>query len=134
MTEVVLDASVVLKWFAPTDEAGEAEARVLREQYLAGQLEIIVPSLLYLELLNVTGRRWGWDERALLDLATNLEALGFEPVEPGIHRVAAWVARGLAAYDASYVAVAEERGVPLVSDNGAILELAGEVARPLVRR
>jgi predicted nucleic acid-binding protein len=132
VTEVVLDASVVLKWFTPTDEPGTAEARLLREEYLAGELQVLIPPLLYLELLNVAGRRWGWDEEALLDLATGLEGLGFEPVEPGTHRVAAWVARGLTAYDAAYVAVAEARGAPLVSDDRRILELAGGIVRPLV--
>ncbi len=131
MREVVLDASVVLKWFTPSGEPGAAEARALRDRYLAGRLVIVVPSLLHLELINVAGRRWGWDERALLDLAAGLEQLGLEVVEPRIDRVAAWVARGLTAYDAAYVAIADERGVPLVSDDRTILELAGEIARPL---
>lgn len=71
----------------------------------------MLPSLLHLELIDVAGRRWRWDERALLDLAAGLEQLGFEVVEPRIDRVAAWVARVLTAYDAAYVAIADERGV-----------------------
>lgn len=134
MREVVLDASVVLKWFTPSDEPGSAEARALRDAYLAGRLVALVPPLLYLELLNVAGRRWGWDEHALLDLAAGLQELGFEVVEPRIDRVAAWIARGLTAYDGAYVAVAEERGVPLVSDDRTILDVAGTVAQPLVVR
>ena len=59
MTEAVLDASVVLKWFVPTDERGSAEARLIRDDYRAGQLIVTVPSLLFLEILNVAGRRWG---------------------------------------------------------------------------
>lgn len=35
--------------------------------------------------------------------------LQFEAAEPGLAAVATWSARGLAAYDAAYVAVAEER-------------------------
>lgn len=132
MTEVVLDASVVLKWFVPTDEPGRAEARVLRDEYRVGRLVVVVPSLLFLELLNVAGRRWGWDEAALLGLAAGLEDLRFEVFEPGPSTVATWVARGLTAYDAAYVAVAEERGIRLVSDDRTVLAVATDIAHPLV--
>lgn len=132
MTEAVLDASVLLKWFVPTDERGRAEARVLRDEYRAGHLVVVVPSLLFLELLNVAGRRWGWDEAALLGLAAGLEDLLFEMAEPGLAAVATWVARGLTAHDAAYVAVAEERGIQLVSDDQTVLAVATEIARPLV--
>jgi predicted nucleic acid-binding protein len=46
--------------------------------------------------------------------------------------VASWVVRGLTAYDAVYVALAEERGQALVTDDDTIIAVAGEIARPLV--
>lgn len=134
MIETVLDASVVLKWFAPTKERGRAQARRLRTEYQAGRLVVVVPPLLFLELLNVAGRRWGWDESALQDLADALKDLLFEVAVPDLASVAKWVARGLTAYDAAYVALAEERGTSLVSDDRTILDVARSVARPLVRR
>jgi predicted nucleic acid-binding protein len=134
VTEAVLDASVVLKWFAQTPERGQAEARALRDDYQAGRLAVVVPALCFLELLNVAGRRWRWDEPALAELADALDDLLFELAEPELARVAAWVARGLAADDAAYVALAEERTVPLVTDDEVILKVAGEIARPLVRQ
>jgi predicted nucleic acid-binding protein len=134
VTEAVLDASVVLKWFAQTPERGEAEARALRADYQAGRLAVVVPALFFLELLNVAGRRWKWDELALGELAGALDDLLFEVAEPELARVAAWVARGLTAYDAAYVALAEERALPLVTDDEAIVKVAGEIARPLARQ
>jgi hypothetical protein len=53
LNEVVLDASVVLKWFGPRDEALAAQARVLRARYEQGDLLVTVPSLLFLELFNL---------------------------------------------------------------------------------
>lgn len=131
MNEIVLDTSVVLKWFAQEQRGSEA-ARELRDEYEAGRLSVTVPALLFLELLNVAGRRWGWDEAALLELADSLDDLLFEVAEPELQLVASWVARGLTAYDAVYVALAEERGQPLVTDDQTIVAIAGELARPLV--
>jgi predicted nucleic acid-binding protein len=45
--------------------------------------------------------------------------------------VAAWVARGLTAYDAAYVALAEARDVVLISDDDQILEVAASISSPL---
>ena len=113
MNEVVLDASVVMQWFvaAKTPKAASA-ASDLRKRFETGSLRVLVPQLLFLEVLNVAGRRWGWEVSLLLNLAVALEAVGFEVADPDLTAVAEWTARGLTAYDATYVAIAEERGIP----------------------
>jgi predicted nucleic acid-binding protein len=131
LSEAVLDASVVLKWFV-AEQRGSFEARTLRNDYNAGRLSVVVPALLFLELLNVAGRRWRWEEEPLLQFAEALSDLSFEVGEPELQLVASWVARGLTAYDAAYVALAEERGLALVTDDETIIELAPEISRPLV--
>jgi predicted nucleic acid-binding protein len=132
VNEFVLDASVVLKWFTPSEEPGSAQARNLREEYEGGRLFVVAPSLLFLEMVNVAGRRWGWSETELLDLASGLDDLMFDIQEPDLTTVAIWVSRGLTAYDAAYVAVAEGRGIALVTDDHVILDVAADVARPLI--
>ena len=131
MREVVLDASVVLKWFRSEGERHSEAARALRGSFERGVLLVLAPHLLQLEILNIAGRRWGFPELALVELATSLEQLGFELVEPELARVARWTARGLTAYDAAYVAVAEAAGVGLVTDDGLVLAAAPEIAQPL---
>jgi predicted nucleic acid-binding protein len=131
VTEAVLDASVVMKWFRADGERHLAAARSLRAAYEAGELVVFAPPLLQLEIVNVAGRRWGWAENSLVALAEALVELGFEAVEPDLARVAHWTARGLTAYDSAYVAVAESTGAPLVTDDELVLSVAGRLASAL---
>jgi predicted nucleic acid-binding protein len=134
VTEAVLDASVVLKWFHTEGERHVKEARKLRTQFQAGELRVVAPSMLWLELLNVAGRRWGWSEGQLDALATKLPDLGFDMHEPELPAVARWVARGLTAYDGAYLAVAEAAGVKLITDDDEIVRRATETAAALGKR
>lgn len=130
MTPVVLDASVVFKWFR-RQQRHAAEAKRVREDYAAGRLSISVPSLLFLELLNAAARRWSWDAPAVQQLAVDLARLAFIVTEPPIDRVAEWTTRGLTAYDAAYVALAHHLGARLISDDERVLEVAARIALPL---
>jgi len=93
---------------------------------------MVAPSLLFLEILSVAGRSWGWPGGELLALAETLGQIEVEVAEPRLGLVAGWVGRGLTAYDAAYLALAEERGIQVITDDRAILESAGELARPLL--
>lgn len=131
MRECVLDASVILLWFAVSEDSRAAPARRLRAEFERGELAVLAPPLLPLEILNVCGRRWGWDGEALQDLAEGLDVLALELVQPGLPAAAGWVAEGLTAYDAAYVAVAEEASIPLLTSDEEILRVARDVAQPL---
>lgn len=134
MTEAVLDASVVLKWFHSKGEQNIEAARRLRERFEAGELRALAPPLLWLEVLNVAARRWGWGEDRLEQLAISLPELGFEMLEPELSDIARWSASGLTAYDASYVAVAERAGVELITDDAEIVRVAPELAIALAKQ
>lgn len=131
MTQVVLDASVVLKWFRTEGERHLGPARALRATFEQGQLSVLAPPLLRLEIVNVAGRRWRWGRSELVELAFTLDELGFEFEEPELPRVASWTARGLTAYDAAYVAVAEARATPLITDDDLVVAVAGNIAAAL---
>jgi predicted nucleic acid-binding protein len=128
VSEAVLDASVVLKWFRAAGEARVPAARSLRINFEKGDLAVVAPRLLYLEIVNVAGRRWRWPRKALVGLALALEELQFDLREPSLETVAQWTARGLTAYDASYVALAESQGIPLITDDDFVLTTAPRVA------
>ena len=54
---VVVDASVVVKWFVSEDESGVAEAAALLADHAAGHLRLVAPALLAHELMGVLVRR-----------------------------------------------------------------------------
>ena len=124
----MLDASVIGPWFW---QGGVTRRAGLYAEFETGQLTVAVPSLLFLELLNVAGRQARWSADLLSELADRLLRMKFEVLDPELARVAGWVGRGLTAYDASYVALAEQLDLPLVTVDRAILELAPDVAQPL---
>lgn len=131
MTELVLDASVVIKWWHTEGEDHLDEAQALQASFEAGELLAVAPSLLQIEIVNAFARRWTWPEEGLLALARALKAARFELENPDLESVARWTARGLTAYDASYVALAESRGIELVTDDESIVARAGGIARSL---
>lgn len=130
MRECVLDASVVLEWFSSPPGSSGRSSRRLRSEFEAGQLEVLAPSLIHLEILNVAGRRWGWGADALQELAEALDDLSLDLIDPELPAVARWAAAGLTAYDAAYVAVAEAAAVPLLTRDETILGRAPGIAQP----
>jgi len=116
-------------WFAPST-TGQAGSIALRQRYLDGSLSVTVPTLLFLEVLNVAGRQLRWTAELLSELAAQLEDLGFHTGEPTLGAVAEWAGRGLTAYDAAYVALAQDLAVPLITADREIIRAAGQIARP----
>jgi predicted nucleic acid-binding protein len=134
MTEVVLDASVVLKWFRAEGERHVEPACQLRAAFEGGELIVLAPPILHLEIVNVAGRRCHWSGPSLVDLAVALEDLGFDMREPELTRVARWTAHGLTAYGAAYVALAEGEGIRLITGDDPIVAAATGIATALGAR
>ena len=128
MTEVVVDASIAARWLEPATTASAAPQAIL-DDYESGRISVVIPSLVFVELRNIAGRQWRWAEGPLAELATRLESMLTEVVDPGLAHVALWTARGLTAYDATYVALAEERGIRLITDDRQVLAVAEGIAR-----
>jgi len=128
MRELVLDASVLVNWYHAEGESDVEAARKLKAEYEAGDLLVFVPPLLHIELINLAGRRWRFAEADLLELARALRNLRFTVQQPDLANVARWTARGLTAYDACYVALAEERRTTVVTADRQMLSVGGALA------
>ncbi|MHB8618722.1 MAG: type II toxin-antitoxin system VapC family toxin [Chloroflexota bacterium] len=133
MSDLVLDASVLAKWYQPEGEDHVEAAERVHLGYLSGKLTVIAPPLLFVEVLNSAARRWRWEPARLLELADALSELAFKVETPSFYRVAHWAALGLTAYDASYVALAERNRSVVVTTDRLILSIAGDLAQSLDR-
>jgi predicted nucleic acid-binding protein len=131
MDDVVVDASVVVKWLRPDGEAHVAEAHAVLAAFEAGRLRFVAPPLMLLEVVNAAGRKWRWPAERLDGLVEALSGLRIELVDPPLVAAARWTSAGLTAYDAAYVAVAEASGARLVTADEQVLAAAGGLSLPL---
>lgn len=135
---ICVDASVVAKWFL--QEEWTSQARALLRETLNADEPIVAPPLLPYEVTNILRLRLRAStplplEQALIFLDDFLSV----PIElrnpPGLHRCALILADayGLpAAYDAHYLALAEQLNCTLWTDDRRLLRtLAGRL--PYVR-
>lgn len=78
MDEIVIDANVVVKWFI--EEKDSDKARFLRDKFIEGKIELIVPSLLYFEVLNAMKYSQLFNPNELDNAGDSLENYGFKTI------------------------------------------------------
>lgn len=106
MTDVVVDASVVAKWYVP--ERHHEEARALRDDYVDGRLDLLAPSLLPFEVVNALKYSGHYAGDRLAEASETLPEYGIELVPYGeLGDVTAVATEAdVTVYDAAYVALA----------------------------
>ena len=106
--EVVIDASVVVKWFV--EEENSDKAIRLRDRYVEGEISIVAPELIIFETLNALKYKRLFSVDELMKVAETLEAFSFTlyPLKDAYARKTIEIAveNNITIYDASYIALA----------------------------
>ena len=121
--QVIIDASVAVKWFTVIDEANIEEAFALLAGHRTRQIELAAPSHMRLEVLNALRRRQA-DETDLLSAARSLDLaeLSWHEVDHALTRHAISIATTyhLTIYDAVFAALANGLDCELITADHAL--------------
>ena len=122
---LILDTSVVLKWFLEKGEADLVEARRIREAFLSGRCALGAPDLLLIEVANAltAGHRASPKEvsetiATILEIGIQLFEIQFAALVKAVEIASTY---GLAVYDTYFLAVAIEAGGLLVTADEVVL-------------
>jgi predicted nucleic acid-binding protein len=123
---IVPDASVLLKWVLRSDdENGRDRAHDLKDAWLAGACEIVVPGLWVYEVGNVLGRKAPAAAAALLEAMMDL---GMREVQPRTYVAGIFTLmrdHKITFYDAAYHALALHEGGLMLTADAAYVRKAG---------
>ncbi len=122
---MIADASVILAAFFPDERQQNAQA-LLREHVL-GRVRLASPTFLLYELTNavtLAARRGRIGENDAGAILESVEGVGIELLPVDWRRVLRLALRfGCTACDAAYLAAAEERGEPLITNDRRLFNL-----------
>lgn len=114
---VIVDSSVAYKWYDQR-EAGSAAALALLSAHRNESIQLVAPALLRIEVANSL-RYAGLSAEALRDGVTELARFHLTLVDPDdeclVHACALALDQDMSVYDALFLALAVERGCPLVT-------------------
>lgn len=126
MTRLLIDTSVLIKWFHSEGEAEVEPARALLTAHVRGDLIAHVIDLAFYEVGNVLIRALNWDAATGGDQLDDLREIVGSPLTPSAEtlRDAAMLAdiHALSFYDAAWAAAARGFGVVLVSADRRLQE------------
>ncbi|WP_035757058.1 type II toxin-antitoxin system VapC family toxin [Granulicoccus phenolivorans] len=135
MTGLLVDTSVLIKWFHSDGESELAEARAIRDAHVRGVVDAYVLDLALYEVGNVLTRALGWQAVEVAAQLDDLVAIVGPPLvmSQGWLHQAARIAEthGLSFYDASWAAAAAALKIPLVSADRRLVT-AGLAETPTV--
>lgn len=129
MGSVVVDSSVVIKWFVA--EPHSAESRQLLNDYITGTLDFVEPDLLYAEIGNVVWRKHvlqgmsASDAQQILDTFSKLtlRVIASSTLLAEAYQLA--VTHQRTVYDSLYLALAVREGCPFVTADEKLVNAIG---------
>ena len=121
MSEIVVDTSVVVKWYIP--EQHHERARALRDAYLDGKCDLVAPALMPFEAINALKYSGHYEGDRLDKASKTLPEYGIDLVPFNKIGSVAEIATDLdiTIYDASYIALAQKLDTKVYTADGNLL-------------
>jgi predicted nucleic acid-binding protein len=123
--EIVIDASIAVKWFNVKSEDNVEIALEIQRQKILNKLEIIVPDLFFLEIINAFLTKSKFSIEDILIIEEALHKMDLKVIYPdhSILNSSIKIAYtcNLTMYDSLYIAVAKLYGTPLLTEDRKIL-------------
>ena len=117
LSEVVIDASVVVKWFS--EEEYSDKAVILRNNHITDTMLLIAPDLILYEIANALRYTGKLKEKEISDSVIDLTKLKLilitpddEIIRKAVYHALKW---DITVYDAWYIAIAEILGIKLIT-------------------
>ncbi|OGP91180.1 MAG: hypothetical protein A2156_02645 [Deltaproteobacteria bacterium RBG_16_48_10] len=127
---VLLDSSVVLKWFR-RDEIWREAALKLRKAYLDGHMVILVPDLLIYEIANVLRYKPDLTQLQVQEALTSLYDMQIRMGEISqlmiMEAIQLAYFHAITVYDATFIAMANYLKVPFISADEKLIQDLGKI-------
>lgn len=127
MPKLVIDANVVIKWFAPKGEKYLKEAIKVLEYIGTGKFEVYAPVFLFAEVSNICFKKKKLPEGRMKEVAEELRKIGisyfdFEKSEVG-NIVGMMYKYNTSFYDAIYLYLAKQKKCKLLTFDDELLKI-----------
>lgn len=124
-TLLILDTSVVLKWFLETGEPDLVAARSIRRAFLSGRCRLGAPDILLMEVANALTTGRGASPKDVAETITAIIELGIRLIDLQVDALVQAVEMAsvyrAAVYDTYFLAMAMDMGGLLVTADEAFL-------------
>jgi len=122
MSGIVVDTSVVVKWYIP--ERHHEHARALRDAYLDGNFELVAPALMPFEAATALDYSGHYDGERLEEASRSLPEYGIDLVAFNDAGPVAEIANDLdiTISDAAYIALAGTLDTKVYTADGTLLD------------
>lgn len=125
MKKIVLDCSVIIKWFFTEGEERILQAKKLRDECITGRLTILAPELLFLEVINasILGKKaTSLEVERILNFLLNVNLVIIPATEELFSKVAYYSRKyKISAYDSVYIALAKEQDMLLITEDQKLI-------------